>query len=136
LWIQYDFYDSAIQTRPSGRLTLHDSDPDKAHAVCGFAKHKNYHFIRGKLYKCGPVALFPEFDQQHNLDISDADRQLLSSYQPLTVEGCAEHGPAYFDQLNLPLAQCKFCPESVQFKHRLFAVTKNKARKLINLEPV
>lgn len=135
LWIQYDFYDSAIRTTGNGGLTLHDSDAEKAHSVCGFALHKNYHFIRGKLYKCGPVALFPEFDQQHDLQISESDRQLINSYQPLTAQGLETHGADYFKQLDQALPQCKFCPEKIQYKYRLFAVSKNR-RKQINLETI
>lgn len=128
LWIQYDFYKSAIQPTADGRLTLHNSDPLKAHNHCGFAVYKNYHFIRGKLYKCGPVALFPEFDQQHNLDISEQDRELINSYEPLTVEGVETQGNGYFDSLDQPIPQCKFCPETTNFTHRLFAVPKNLAK--------
>jgi hypothetical protein len=136
LWVQYEFYPSAIKHTAEGRFTLHQSDPARAHNSCGFAKFKNYHFIHGKLYKCGPAALFPEFDQQHKFDISDADRELINSYQPLTVEACAAHGSGYFDQLDQPLAQCKFCPESLDYKYRLFAVSKNQAKKQINFASV
>jgi hypothetical protein len=136
LWIQYDFYDSAIKTLPTGQLTLHDSDPLKAHGACGFVKHKNYHFIRGKLYKCGPVALFPEFDQQHDLGLSDQDRALLSSYKPLSVDEFETRGTEFLANIDNPLAQCKFCPESIEYKNRLFAVTKNLAKKQIVFVPI
>jgi hypothetical protein len=135
LWTQYDFYESAIKPTEIGTLTLHDSDPIVAHENCGFVKSKNYHFIKGKLYKCGPVALFPEFDQQHQLDILDQDRELINSYQPLTVEECAKHGNNYFTKLDEPLAQCKFCPET-KHTHKLFAVTKNLAQKQINTQSI
>jgi hypothetical protein len=136
LWIQYEFYDSAIKTLPTGQLTLHDSDPLKAHGACGFVKHKNYHFIRGKLYKCGPVALFPEFDQQHNLGLSDQDRALLSSYKPLDVDEYETRGAEFLANIDNPLPQCKFCPESIEYKNRLFAVTKNLAKKQIVFVPI
>lgn len=35
---------------------LHRSDPYRAHAVCDMAQNRCYHFIRGHMYKCGPVA--------------------------------------------------------------------------------
>lgn len=125
LWVQYEFYSSAIKPTPAGRLTLHNSDPVKAHNSCGFAKFKNYHFIHGKLYKCGPVALFPEFDKQHQFDISAEDRDLLNSYRPLTVDEYPEHGADFLAALDEPLAQCKFCPEMFDQKIRLFAVSKS-----------
>jgi organic radical activating enzyme len=125
LWLQNEFYKSAIIPNSYGKLTLHNSDPYTAHANCGFVKYKNYHFIKGKLYKCGPVALLPEFDKQHKFDISDADRQLLNSYEPLTVDSYLERGEEFLKNLNDPLAQCKFCPENLGQHNVIFAVSKN-----------
>jgi organic radical activating enzyme len=128
VWLQYEFNQSAVRPSVNGGFILHNSDPVKSHSVCGFVIEKNYHFIKGKLYKCGPVALFPEFDQQHQFEILDSDRELLNSYQPLTVENIVEHGKEYFKTLDEPLAQCKFCPETVGTVSKLFAVTKNQAQ--------
>jgi hypothetical protein len=136
LWIQYDFYDSAIQRDATGKFTLHNSRPEVAHNSCGFRRHKNYHMIKGRLYKCGPAALFPEFDRQHGFDISDTDRAVLNSYQPLSPWEYPERGAEFLDKIDEQLAMCKFCPESLEYKNRLFAVTKNQARKQYTLEPV
>ena len=95
---------------------LHNSDPTKAHDTCTFARFKSYHYIRGRLYKCGPVALMPEFDQQFALQISDQDRVLLNSYQSLGVDNFEEFGQEFFENLNKPIAQCKFCPETSTIK--------------------
>jgi hypothetical protein len=92
--------------------------------------------IRGRLYKCGPAALFPEFDQQHRFDMSDADREILNSYRPLSPSEFPERGAEFLDTIDNQLAMCKFCPESLDYKNRLFAVTKNQARKQYTLEPV
>jgi hypothetical protein len=82
------------------------------HADCTFVKWKSYHFIRGKLFKCGPSALMPEFDLQTPFDISDEDRALLHSYKPLSVDNFAEYHTEFFDNLDNPISQCKFCPKS------------------------
>jgi hypothetical protein len=95
---------------------VHNSNPEIAHQNCGFVFYKSYHFIRAKLYKCGPVALMPEFDQQHKLYISDQDRILLNSYQPLGVNNFQSYHAEFFSQLDQPIAQCKFCPEKYQFQ--------------------
>lgn len=115
-WYQTEFTKSSIFRNAAGNLTLHQSDPETAHKVCAFAQNKNYHFIRGKLYKCGPVALFPEFDQQFHLDISDGDRDLINSYRPLTLENFDEYHKEFFTELDNPIPQCKFCPASNAFK--------------------
>lgn len=109
-WITDNFLQSAILKDTDGRLGLHDSDPNSAHDICGFAQGKSYHFVNGALYKCGPVALLPEFDRQFNLKLSYEDRLLLNSYQPLTLENFDSYHEEFFKNLNNPLPQCKFCP--------------------------
>ena len=111
-----DFHTASIQPTAAGRFTLHNSDPIAAHDKCGFAQYKCYHFIKGKLYKCGPVALMPEFDEQFNLDISDQDRKLLHAYKPLTPESWTWKSQRWIDNLDKPIPQCKFCPQSFTSK--------------------
>lgn len=115
VWIGDDFYNSAVRINSAGRPTVYNSDPAAAHAVCGFVQYKCYHFIKGALYKCGPVALFPEFDQQHPFDISDSDRELMYSYRPLTADQYVDRGAAFFQELDSVIPQCKFCP--TKFDH-------------------
>ena len=136
LWIQYDFYDSAIKRDQSGKFTLHNSRPEVAHNSCGFRIHKNYHMIKGRLYKCGPAALFPDFDRQHQFDISEQDRKILNSYRPLSPYEYEERGQEFLSTIDDQLEMCKFCPESLDYKNRLFAVSKKEARKQYTLEPV
>ena len=136
LWIQYDFYDSAIKRDDTGRFTLHDSRPHVAHNSCGFRIHKNYHMIKGKLYKCGPAALFPEFDQQNKFNISEEDRAILNSYQPLTADDYPTRGAEFLDNIDNQLAMCKFCPESLEYKNRLFSVSKKEVKKKYTLDPI
>jgi hypothetical protein len=121
IWIQDQFKQSSIRAD----WTLHNSDPIIAHERCGFVKNKNYHFIKGKLYKCGPVALMPEFDQQHALNISQQDRQLLHEYQPLTIDDVEHKGQDFFHNLDMPIPQCKFCPVDAYEEKKIYAIRKN-----------
>lgn len=119
------FFNSAVHPGDNGKLTLYNNDPFKAHQVCGFARFKNYHFIKGKLYKCGPAALFPEFDQQHNLDLSDEDRELVNSYRPLTVDELDSRGYQFLSTIDDVIPQCKFCWTMKDLKkEQIFAVRK------------
>jgi len=106
--IEYNwwFHQGAIVDQ-DGVQTLHNSDPEKAHNICHMKTC--HHFIRGQLYKCGVVALLPEYDQQHKFALSLSDRELLNSYQPLSVE---DSKAEFVAKLNDPIPQCKFCPES------------------------
>lgn len=110
VYFQNQFNTSTVQVNQQGRYTLFDNDPAAAHSACTFVRFKSYHFVRGKLYKCGPAALLPEFDDQHKFDISDADRALIHSYKPLTVENFAEYKDEFLESLQNPIPQCKFCP--------------------------
>jgi organic radical activating enzyme len=118
VYIVNQFTNSSIQTtvNSTGRFFLHNSDPATAHNSCAFVQFKSYHFIRGKLYKCGPVALMPEFDQQHQFEISESDRELLNSYQALSADNFDQYHREFFDNIDNPIAQCKFCPSKSEFK--------------------
>lgn len=122
VWEYTDFYTAAVKRNSKGRFTLHNSDPAKAYGSCSFAMSKCLHFVKGSLYKCGPVALFPEFDQQHDLDISAQDRNLINAYRPLTVDKVDAHGKDFVSS-EQPLPQCKFCPENL-VSAPLYAVSK------------
>jgi organic radical activating enzyme len=104
------FSTSAVIHMPNNRFTLHNSDPIIAHSQCGFQQFRCYHFSHGKIFKCAPTELMLEFDQQFNLDISEQDRQLLASYQPMTVDRWESHHQTWLAELHDPIAQCKFCP--------------------------
>jgi organic radical activating enzyme len=123
VWEYDDFYNAAVQKTPNGQYTVHDSDPEIAHKYCGFAMFKCYHFIRGRLYKCGPVALFPEFDQQHPFDITDSDRELMNSYRALGSDEFESRGREFLAQIDDPIPQCKFCPINQGHK-KIYAVSK------------
>lgn len=116
VWLTTNFLQSNIITRLDGTQTLYNSEPIAAHSACSFAIHKNYHFINGKIYKCGPVALMPEFDSQYPFDIGDEDRALLHSGRGLSIDEFDEYGETFFANIDNPIPQCKFCPESQSWK--------------------
>ena len=91
-------------------MTLHNSDPVKAHEICHMKTC--HHFVSGKLYKCGVVAVLPDFDRQHQLALSDADRALMTGYIPLEIIASDTDKLNFVDNLTNPIDQCKFCPES------------------------
>lgn len=109
MWLNNEFSTAAVQQNQQGKFVLHNSDIQSAHAQCGFVKYKSYHFIRGKMYKCGPAALFPEFDEQNHLDISSSDREIINSYRPLSMDNFENYHREFFAQLDNPIPQCKFC---------------------------
>jgi len=110
VYVSNNFGNASIKVNEYSRFVLHNNPIDLAHQNCAFVKWKSYHFIKGKLYKCGPAALMPEFDLQHPFDISDEDRLLLNSYKALDPDNYADYNEEFFNNLDNPIAQCKFCP--------------------------
>jgi organic radical activating enzyme len=107
------------------KFTLHQSNVDQAHSIC----HSKtcHHLMNGKLYKCGAVALFPEFDHQHQLVLSDQDRALMNSYIPLSITDTVERKKEFINQLPLAIPQCRFCPSSYQGQ-QIFAQEKRERK--------
>jgi hypothetical protein len=114
------FHQGAIVATETGK-TLHNSDITKAHNIC----HSKtcHHLMNGKLYKCGAVALFPEFDKQYSLELSDEDRDLMNSYVPLSISDSAKIKNNFIKNLKNPIPQCKFCPAVYQGE-QIFALEK------------
>lgn len=111
VWEQTEFVKSALRTTAQGRMTLNNSRPEIAFDKCHFARSKNYHFIKGKIYRCGPSALFPELDDQFDLDLCEADKQLIRSYRPLGLDDSDAKHLEFFEHIDDMIPQCKFCPE-------------------------
>jgi hypothetical protein len=82
--------------------------------------------INGKLYKCGPVALMPEFDEQHHFEINDQDREILHGYRPLTVDDYDTRGQEFLRTIDDVIPQCKFCPENLEYKPITFDIKQTK----------
>ena len=122
LKVEYNwwFHQGAIVKTETGK-TLHNSDINKAHNIC----HSKtcHHLMNGKIYKCGAVALFPEFDKQHSLELSSEDRELMNSYRPLSVTDSEETKVNFINNLKNSIPQCKFCPEEYH-GDQIFALEK------------
>jgi hypothetical protein len=120
IWTQDTFYNSAIKSFDPSGIRLYNSDPTKAHENCTMRRFKNYHFIEGKIYKCGPAALFPKLDDQFGIHLSDEDREILNSYQPLTIEMAREGlTEEWFNHIDDEIPQCKFCPETYDWVQQI-----------------
>ena len=117
LKIEYNwwFHQGALIKDPDAmKFTLHQSDVTKAHDIC----HSKtcHHTMNGKLYKCGAVALFPEFAKQHEIVLSPADQELMMSYQPMTINDTDQQKQEFLKNLPNAIPQCRFCPEEYHGK--------------------
>jgi hypothetical protein len=124
VWVNDHFVQSNIIEKPNGKFGLYNSDPDIAHEVCTFRQFKNYHMINGKIYKCGPSALMPQFDDQYHFDISEEDRMIMRGYRGLAVDEFDTRGKEFFRTIDDVIPQCKFCPESYDYKPITFTALK------------
>jgi len=115
------FHQGAIVPNEQGKLTLHNSNPNKAHDLCH--SKECHHFAYGKLYKCGASALFSEFDEQIGLELNPHDKELINNVNALSVEDDLETQQLFIENLKNPIPQCKFCPE-VYIGDQIFALKK------------
>jgi hypothetical protein len=120
------FHQGALTVDPeTGRPTLHNSDPEKAHSICH--SQTCHHFGRGRLYKCGPAALFPELDQQHPLWLTDDQRQRMLSVNSIDINDTLAVKQQFIDCIKDPIPQCSLCPESYQGQ-QIFSIEKRELK--------
>lgn len=117
-WENFFHQGALLHDLKSNRFRLHNSDKEKAHATC----HSKFchHMERGKLYKCGQVSLFPQFHQQFHLDLNQEELEIISAYQPATPDMELQEWKKWVQDLDQPMSQCRFCPESYQM-NEIFA---------------
>ncbi len=81
--------------------------------------------IRGKIYKCGPVALMSEFDDQYQFDISEEDRAIIHAPgRGLGIDEFDTRGAEFLANIDNVISQCKFCPEEYEYKPIVFSTLK------------
>lgn len=127
-WMSDKFVNSNIIELEDGQFTVFNSDPVIAHENCTFRRFKNYHWIRGRIYKCGPVALMPEFDNQFQFQISRGDRRIMHSYHGLSVDEFDTRGADFLAHIDDVIPQCRFCPEEYVYKPIAFSDRKKSWR--------
>lgn len=105
---------TVVHNLATNQLSLNHSDPNEAVEIC-YSK-QCHHFIRGKLYKCGPVGILPEFIQQFPVEISDEDRNLINNYTPAEVSWSEKQMTEFIAELKQykSIPQCTFCPSKMQ----------------------
>ena len=109
----WSFNECSIKFDPyKNNLSLHNSDPEKSMAVCYFKTC--HHFIQGKLYKCGPVGILPEFIKQFPVQATPRQQSLIESYQPADPNWDDKMLSVFVDNLKTAKAidQCALCPET------------------------
>ena len=114
-----EFWESMLYYKDN-KLQVHDSDPEIAWDNCPY--QICYHMTgAGKLCKCPPLAGINDFDEQFNV-LSRDQKELLSTYKFLTPEQTDDEFDDFIDRhLTSSHSICKFCPESVIMKKRMYA---------------
>jgi len=115
LSIANSFNNCTIKYDPKTQIAkLHNSDKNKAMSVCYFTKC--HHFLNGKLYKCGPTAVLPEFINQFPMVGTTHQKVLINSYEPAETTWSPDRLDNFFNNLRnaTPIDQCSLCPESLE----------------------
>lgn len=101
-----------IRNNKTNELTLYNSDPDEAAKICDFNNCGCHHFIDGKLYKCGVVALLPTFTKQFKVHTTTEQKRLIDEYVPADPNWSDTQLTQFIDDLNSQktIPQCSLCP--------------------------
>lgn len=110
------------------------SDPKKALDACHIKTC--HHMIDGKLYKCGPVALWKEFAEQYKVNMDPMQEKLVYSYEPASHDWDTEKMRKFIKNLGNRevIPQCHLCPESKSSKAFVASKKKPKMKRLIKIE--
>lgn len=126
-----DFVTAPLKYAGNNQFQVYNSDPNVAHDVC-ISKYC-HHFIRGKLYKCHHVGLLPEFAKQFMVNMTDDEKQLLDSYQPLTLDSDTEVKKDFIANIRKVIPQCQLCPSKLESNRLQSSTAKPKIIKLKKL---
>jgi organic radical activating enzyme len=127
LSMAWKFMESTIKhDKETNQLSLHNSDPVKAYRVC----LKCHHFIKGKLYKCGPMGILPDFIKQFKVNLTDNQKNLLDSYEPAEHDWDEIKMSAFIKNLlGEHIPQCSLCPQSPQRTQIIAGIKKPKIQR-------
>ena len=106
------FHESTvIYHAETGTVSLHRSDPQRAIAVCDFKTCP--HIINGKLYKCGPVGILPDFIQQFDVDVPHDQLRLIQQYQAAEPSWDHDDLRDFVERIRsaVVIPQCSLCPD-------------------------
>ena len=129
----FTFHQSTV-IKQNDHYVLHRSDPVKAFAACDM-KH-DHTMYQGKLYKCPAMSNLPDFDQQFDLRLDDRQRELLYSYQPLTVDCCEEQLQEFLATKDSHISQCEFCPQDIRWHTALGELKENLPKPNFGTTPI
>jgi|APSaa5957512576_1039674.scaffolds.fasta_scaffold11422_1 organic radical activating enzyme len=107
-------------------MTLHNSNPSKAHALCHLSHC--HQFKNGNLYQCPLPAVLPEFITQHTVQLTNKMETIISDYTPLGCDSNYNTMRAFIDSIGDPHPYCNFCPTDSQISQITSTNKKNNAR--------
>jgi hypothetical protein len=94
----------------NNHFILHNTDKQDAFNQCDMKLDHTMH--QGKLYKCPSMALYPEFNKQFELRLTEEQSILLSKYQPLIANCLDSQLEDFILSENSSIDQCSLCPSS------------------------
>lgn len=103
----YNFSTMSVKSIKDGVTYMHDSDPVKAHSVCGC--NFCHYFVRGKLYKCYLTAITQDLTNQFNIE--DRAEQLLKEYDPCGPYDDPSKIETFVNKILEPIPQCRLCTD-------------------------
>ena len=89
-----------------------DCSNDKHTAFNACDMKHDHTMYQGNLYKCPSMALYPEFNNQFDLRLSNEQQELLNRYRPLSADCTEEELQQFVSTRDTPIDQCSLCSSS------------------------
>lgn len=114
LYPAYIFNKSSAKYIRNGMTYMHNSDPEKSHALCVKDLGHCHFFVRGKLFHCYLTAISQDLTEQ--FQIEDRAKDILNSYVPCSPYDDDSAIKSFIQGLTKPIKQCQVCPEKNEYK--------------------
>jgi organic radical activating enzyme len=109
----YKFYDTMLK-QVGQTVKFQTGNGRIAHSNCCFTsvEWQAYQFARGRLWKCGPVAVFDEFSAQFAVDATTEQMAVATSYEPGNPNWEIAKIKKFINDLLYEIPACSLCPEN------------------------
>lgn len=125
----WHFKDSSLKYE-NFEFSLYESNPEEAFNNC--IMQTCHHMMDGKLYKCAPIGVLPDFMEQYKVTLTENQKKIIESYAPAESDWSNEKLDVFMENLitKTHIPQCSLC--SANPKQKII----NSTNKKIKIYPI
>lgn len=110
----YKFFDTML-TKSGNTVKFQTGNGRIAHSNCCYTsvQWQAFQFSKGRLWKCGPVAVFDDFSRQFAVAATAEQLAVINSYEPCSPDWELSRVAKFIEDLLYEIPACSLCPENV-----------------------